>query len=90
MAITARITKSGQVTIPAEIRRKLELKPGDTVIWEVNERGRGEVQPVRYTIDELDGILPRIPGDDDLDQMVRDAFEQGAEQIWRDNLGCDE
>jgi predicted nucleic acid-binding protein len=30
MAVTARISKSGQVTIPAETREKLGLKPGDT------------------------------------------------------------
>ena len=32
-----RIASKGQVTIPSEVRRKLHLEPGDTVIYEVEE-----------------------------------------------------
>lgn len=73
MIFTARITRSGQVEIPADIRNKLGLSPGDTVTLSVNDRNRDERTPVYYTIDELDGILPRIPGDDDPEKMARDV-----------------
>lgn len=44
------ITRKGQVTIPAEIRRALNLKEGDAVIW----RRDGEVVrlvPARFTLE---------------------------------------
>jgi antitoxin PrlF len=38
---SSRLTSKGQATVPARIRRKLNLKPGDTVIFE--ESGDGAV-----------------------------------------------
>jgi antitoxin PrlF len=35
----SRITSKGQATIPAVVRRKLSLRPGDRVIFEESERG---------------------------------------------------
>ena len=35
----ARITTKGQVTVPKEIREKLRLEPGDTVIFEEAQAG---------------------------------------------------
>jgi AbrB family looped-hinge helix DNA binding protein len=36
---TSRLTRKGQATVPAGVRKKLNLKPGDTVIFEESERG---------------------------------------------------
>lgn len=33
MGIESKITAQGQISIPAEIRRKLGLKPGSTIEW---------------------------------------------------------
>lgn len=35
----SKITRKGQVTIPIEFRRELELHEGDTVLFEMDERG---------------------------------------------------
>jgi len=40
------VTRKGQVTVPAEIRRELELKEGDKVAFVLDE---GEVRLVRTT-----------------------------------------
>jgi AbrB family looped-hinge helix DNA binding protein len=37
----ARVSANGQVTVPVEIRRKLNLKEGDKILF--FERGNGEV-----------------------------------------------
>jgi AbrB family looped-hinge helix DNA binding protein len=36
----SRLTKKGQATLPAAIRKSLNLRPGDTVIFEESGRGR--------------------------------------------------
>ena len=36
---SSRLTSKGQATVSARVRRKLNLKPGDTVIFEESEDG---------------------------------------------------
>ena len=40
MSQLAKISSKGQVTIPAEVRKKLHLATGDTLAWETEEDGR--------------------------------------------------
>lgn len=35
MTFQSRLSSKGQVTIPAKVRAKLDLQPGDTVIYEI-------------------------------------------------------
>lgn len=44
---TAKLTSKGQVTIPAEVREALGLRAGDALTFEVDERGRAVLKPVR-------------------------------------------
>jgi len=37
MPYQSRLSSKGQVTIPVEVREKLHLEPGDTVIYEVED-----------------------------------------------------
>lgn len=37
MANQSRLSSKGQVTIPVEIREKLHLEPGDTVVYEIED-----------------------------------------------------
>lgn len=39
MAETTRITRKGQTTIPQELRKKHDIEPGDTVVWEETDDG---------------------------------------------------
>lgn len=36
---TSKVTRKGQITLPAELRRDLDLQEGDTVIFSRTERG---------------------------------------------------
>ena len=36
----AKISSKGQVTIPADVRKKLHLETGDTLAWETEADGR--------------------------------------------------
>ena len=37
MQPTSRITSKGQTTIPREVRQKLSLEPGDTIVYEIED-----------------------------------------------------
>jgi antitoxin PrlF len=41
MQPTSRITSKGQTTIPREVRQKLSLRPGDVLVYDLDE---GEVR----------------------------------------------
>ena len=46
----AKLSSKGQVTIPAEVRKALHLKPGASLIWEIQSDGRIFVRRVE-TVD---------------------------------------
>ncbi len=41
----SKITRKGQVTIPAEFRKELDLREGDTILFEMDDRGIHIVRP---------------------------------------------
>lgn len=87
MVSVTRLTSSGQLTMPAEIRRELGLKPGDSVLWTKDARGNTVVRPLRYTVEELDGILPAIDhpsAETDFEDMIAEAFEASVEDKIRE------
>ena len=49
----ATITSKGQVTLPAEIRRKLGLRPGDRVDFVMDSSGEVRLLPKKRSLLEL-------------------------------------
>jgi|LSQX01.1.fsa_nt_gb AbrB family looped-hinge helix DNA binding protein len=39
------VTERGQVSIPAEIRKKMKLKPGQRILWELTPDGECRITP---------------------------------------------
>lgn len=83
MPVSARISKSGQVTIPAEIREKLGMKSGDTVLWRLDEDGSVRMTPVRFTLEDMDGILGPIPESITLDGLITEATGEALDRRFR-------
>jgi AbrB family looped-hinge helix DNA binding protein len=54
------ITSKGQVTIPVEVREKLELSPGSKIEFIVVDEYI-VVIPINKSVGELKGILPKPP-----------------------------
>lgn len=52
------ITAKGQTTIPARIRKKLGLKPGDRILY-LEEEGRVRIVAADRRARDLKGLLPR-------------------------------
>jgi len=57
--MTATVTSKGQVTLPAEVRRRLGLRPGSKLEFIVMDDERLEVIPVSETVSSLKGMVPR-------------------------------
>lgn len=57
----AKVTSKGQITIPKNIREKLNIKPGDKVNFIVDNEGEVKIYPQKKPIESLRGILHR-PG----------------------------
>jgi AbrB family looped-hinge helix DNA binding protein len=72
------MTRKGQITVPAAIRKALGLKVGDKVAISLEEHGdlRANLRPVRSVTELTFGaVAVRAPVDPD---AVRDAFMEAA------------
>ena len=55
----ARVTTKGQVTIPAEVRKALDIGEGDDLLFEVVEAGEARIRVLkRRRLSDLYGALP--------------------------------
>ncbi len=71
----AKISSKGRVTVPAEVRKTLQLKTGDTLAWEVQEDGKisvRRIEPIDVDyISALSGTLSEWSSAED-DEAYRD------------------
>jgi antitoxin PrlF len=55
----ARVTTKGQVTIPAEVRKAMDIGAGDDIVFEVVEAGEACIRVLkRRSLTDLYGALP--------------------------------
>jgi len=54
---TSTLTSKGQTTIPKDIRKRLNLHPGDRLEFVIDEDGRVLVLPASIDVAELAGVL---------------------------------
>ena len=75
------MTRKGQITIPAAIRRALGIKVGDKVALSIREGARGEavLRPARSAVEATYGIAGTASVAADPDVM-REQFERGLAQ----------
>lgn len=79
----ATVTSKGQVTIPKEIRDRLELESGTEVEFVLDDDGQITVRRKRSTVEELRALRDRLTERDvDLDEM-----REESKQAWGDHLG---
>ncbi len=79
--ITAPITRLGQVTIPAEVRRHLGLTKQEMVTFVIDDSGVRLV-PTGYTLETVFGSIESIAGtSDDFDRGIEEAMEEHADEV---------
>ncbi len=78
--ISTTMTQRGQVTIPAEVRRKFRLKPGDKVVFTVDD-DHVTVEPERFSLEDVFGSIEPLQRPDDIDELVRQAKDERAARL---------
>ena len=78
--IAATTTQRNQVTIPAEVRRLLGLKPRDKVAFTIEDDGVVRLAAVSFSLESAYGSVKPVAGAVDLDQAIQDAKDDKAER----------
>lgn len=73
----AKMTSKGQITVPKDVRLKLNLKPGDRVLFIVEDDGTVRLRPANKDISSLKGILPPPKRSATLEE-IEEAIGRGA------------
>jgi len=84
--IVATITQRGQVTVPAEVRRLLGLKPRGKVAFAIDE-GEVRLVPARFTLESAYQSVPPLKRKLSDKEMITIAKEERAQQMARELQG---
>jgi AbrB family looped-hinge helix DNA binding protein len=78
------VSSKGQVTIPADVRRRLGVSSADKVAFVLTDEGKVELRPARYSLESVLGSLDALPNETpDLDAEIEIAAEEAAAQRMR-------
>jgi antitoxin PrlF len=80
---TATLTSKGQITIPADVRRALNVQTGDRVEFVQVQPGRFELVAATRSVRELRGMFGKPARSLTIDDMNRVVAEQGAKASLR-------
>ena len=81
--IIATVDRMHRIALPAEIRLRLGIGPGDKVGFVLDETGV-RIEPVRRTLANLYGAVTALPGETaDLEKEIDEAMSAGADRIAR-------
>ena len=69
------VSESGMVTIPAAIRRRLDIEAGDSLRWDVTEGGELTVEVVRQRYGAFDDFEAVPMGGDGLETHDLAGYE---------------
>jgi antitoxin PrlF len=75
---TAMLTSKGQITIPADVRRVLNVQTGDRVEFVQIEPGRFELVAATQSVRELKGLFGKAARTVSIDEMNRTIAEQAG------------
>lgn len=76
------MTQRGQITVPAEIRRLLGLKPHDKVAFAVDD-GEVRIVPVAFTAASAFGSIEPVGDADDFEDQIRQVKAERADKTLR-------
>ena len=77
---TSTVTSKGQTTIPKDIRKRLNLHPGDRLEFVIDEYGRVLVFPASIDASELAGMLKPPARQVTVEDMNRAIRKRGGKR----------
>jgi antitoxin PrlF len=80
--VSGKVTSKGQITLPAKVRRRLGVRPGDRIEFIETDTGNVEIVARRKTLADLRGIVPYDGpplSDEDIVRWVDEARSARAE-----------
>lgn len=81
MTVTAKITSKGQITLPKEVRRALDVKVGEIIAFE--KRGRDVVVKSVKTLKDYKGVLKSRDKKISFDETRKEAKKYVSEKVTR-------
>jgi antitoxin PrlF len=75
---TSTLTSKGQTTIPKDVRKRLNLHPGDRLEFVIDEDGRVLVLPASIDMSELAGMLKSPARPVSVEDMNRAIRKRGG------------
>ena len=80
--VVSTVTSKGQVTIPAEIRKHLNIKEGDKLSFVIEDEGSVRVEAPRYpNVAALRGAAGSLATPKSWEEMVQIAREDRVQEI---------
>ena len=84
MSYCVKVSEKGQITLPAEVREKLNIKPGNFVQIVEEEQGVYKIIPQEKGIRTLKGAVP-VKGEQNFKNARNQAMEELADEKKPDN-----
>ena len=81
--IVATVTQRSQVTIPAEVRRVLGIKPRDKVAFEIDNNDQVRLVPARFTLESAYGSVKSMATPEEFEDVSSAAKEEHAKEAVR-------
>lgn len=81
-----RLTAKGQVTVPANVRKKLGLEPGGRIIFRILD-DRVEIDRAPMTLEEAFGSVPPLERAENLETLGEQAWQEHAEKVLDEMKG---
>jgi antitoxin PrlF len=80
----ARVTSKGQITLPAGLRKQLNIREGDSVTFLVTDQ-TAVLEKNKNTVESVRGIIPTPPhlAGRDIDEMIEEAMSEHADWLMR-------
>ncbi|WP_311173946.1 AbrB/MazE/SpoVT family DNA-binding domain-containing protein [Halobellus ordinarius] len=70
------VSDRGMVTIPANLRRRLDIEPGDKIRWTTDDAGHLSVEVVKQRYGAFDDFEGAPMGGDGLETHDRAGYEE--------------
>ncbi len=84
--ILGTITQRGQVTVPAEVRRILGVKPRDKITFTI-ENGRVCLLPAKFTLKSAYGSVKPLRRPEDFKKIIREGMDEHSREVVREMHG---